>query len=169
MLLKETFFTWGTINPCSDDNSHRKRLSTPHELDYIARMREDFKRTEKLYGTLGELIYCVAKADGTIQVSEFDKLDEILRDHRWASTIRWSFDYEVKKNSDPEEAYKKVINMCEKYGPSKEYIEYIQIITAVAEASDGVDDNEDKLIRSFSHDLIERFKKDIKRIGTDRR
>lgn len=122
------------------------------------------KKTEKLYGTLGELIYAVAKADGKIQVSEFAKLDEILQNHKWGSTIKWSFDYEVKRKSSPEEVYKKVVNNCHSHGPAPEYLEFIDIITQVAGASHGIDENEERVISSFSHDLIEQFKKDIKSI-----
>jgi len=126
---------------------------------------DNIKRTEKLYGTLGELIYAVAKADGKIQESEFSKLDEILQNHPWGSTIKWSFNYEAKKDNDPEQIYKKVINNCQSYGQAREYLEFIDIITQVAEASDGIDADESNVIRSFSHDLIERFKKDIRSIG----
>ena len=128
-------------------------------------VKENLKRTEKLYSTLGELIYAVAKADGTIQETESSKLAEILRGHTWEETIRWSFNYEARKNNDPEQIYQKVINNCESYGPSPEFVEFIDVITKVAEASDGVDENEEQVIRSFSHDLIERFKKDISRIS----
>ena len=125
----------------------------------------DAKRKEKLYGTLGELIYAVAKADGLIQESESRLLNEIVRDHAWKETILWSFNYEVKKDNDPEEVYKKVINNCQTYGPSPEYLEFIDVITQVADVSDGIDEQEEKVIRSFSSDLIERFKKDIRSIG----
>ena len=121
---------------------------------------------EKLFGSLGELIYAVAKADGRIQESENEVLEEILRGHPWSETIRWSYRYEQRKNSDPEQIYKKVINNCESYGPAPEYLEFIDIITQVAMASEGIDSDEQKVISSFSSDLIERFKKDIDRIGT---
>ena len=123
------------------------------------------KRDYKLYESLGELIYAVAKADGRIQEVELRTLDELIRGHKWEERIRWSFQFERNKNSDPEQIYKKVINNCESYGPAPEYLEFIDLITKVAESSDGIDSNEEKVIHSFSHDLIERFKKDIRRIG----
>ena len=58
-----------------------------------------------------KLIYALAKADGVIQTNEISALEEILGDHPWASEIKWSFNYEVSKNSSVEEIYKKVINL----------------------------------------------------------
>ena len=128
-------------------------------------MKENLKRTEKLYSTLGELIYAVAKADGAIQQEEFARLDELLRGHKWGETIKWSFEYESKKDNDPEQIYQKVINNCQFMGPAPEYLEFIDMITEVADASQGVDEDEERVIRSFSHDLIERFKKDIQALS----
>jgi len=46
---------------------------------------------EKLYETLGELLYVIAKADGLIQEEERASLDELLKSHSWAKEIKWSF------------------------------------------------------------------------------
>ncbi|MBT8221324.1 MAG: TerB family tellurite resistance protein [Bacteroidia bacterium] len=121
------------------------------------------KPKEKLYETLGELIYAIAIADGVIQPSEIQKLEEILKYHEWGSQIKWSFDYETKKTPDLEKIYSKVINYCHSYGPAPEYEEFIDIIRNIAEISDGIDDNEQKVIANFSKDLIERFKADLER------
>ena len=69
----------------------------------------------------------------------------------------WSFEYEVKKNSDVDQVYKKVINYCEEHGPAPEYAEFIEAMKQIARASDGIDAGEEKVITSFSQDLIERF------------
>lgn len=122
------------------------------------------KKKERLYEALGELIYAVAKADGLIQKEETSKLEEILKDHPWASAIKWSFEYEVSKNHSLQDVYQKAINHCQNYGPAPEYIEFIDVITKVAEASSGIDRKEQRMISSFSTDLIERFKKDISTI-----
>ena len=55
------------------------------------------KDKEKLYETLGELLYAVAIADGVIQPSETDRLKEIVEHHSWGKVIKWSFDYESRK------------------------------------------------------------------------
>jgi len=116
---------------------------------------------EKLYETLGELIYVIAQADGIIQDEEITILDEILAAHPWASTIKWSFDYEMNRdNNDVEDVYKKVLDACHSYGPTPEYDEFIEVMNAVASASDGIDEHEQEMIGNFSKDLIERFIKD---------
>lgn len=116
---------------------------------------------EKLYETLGELLFAIAKADGTIQNEERGTLNEMLKNHPWASQIKWSFDYEETKNSSIEETYNKVINFCHSYGPTPEYDEFISAMKMVAKSSNGIDHNESEIISSFSKDLIERFQRDL--------
>ena len=98
------------------------------------------RNEEKLYHSFGELIYAVAKADGQIQDEEYSKLDELIANHEWERTIKWSFNYERNKSSDPENIFKKVINNCESYGPTPAYREFIDVISKIAEASNGVDE-----------------------------
>ena len=119
---------------------------------------------ERLYDTLGELLYVVAMADGKIQQEELDSLNIILKDHAWAKEIKWSFNYESIKNSDVEDIYSKVINFCHGYGPSVVYPEFIASMKALAEASNGIDSREDKVISSFSKDLIARLQADLDKI-----
>ena len=116
---------------------------------------------EKLYETLGELLYVVAKVDGVIQEEEKEKLEKLFKYHAWASEIKWSFYYELKKDSSIEETYQKVISFCHAYGPAPEYNEFIDAMKDIAEAATGIDGNEENKIASFSTDLIARFQKDM--------
>ncbi len=120
---------------------------------------------EKLYETLGELLFCVAKADGIIQDEEKESLKELLKNHPWGSEIQWSFNYEESKNASLEETYQKVINFCKHYGPAQEYTEFIDAMNVIAQSSNGIDANESKVINSFSKDLMERFHKDIEKLN----
>ncbi len=117
--------------------------------------------SEKLYETLGELIFVIAKADGIIQEEEMSMLDEILSEHPWASTIKWSFYYEMTKNTSPEQAYRKVLDYCKKLGPRQEYKEFISIMKRVAAASEQIDEAEQQVIHKFSKELTAKFMKDI--------
>jgi uncharacterized tellurite resistance protein B-like protein len=119
---------------------------------------------ERLYDTLGELLYVVAMADGIIQQEELDTLNDLLKDHTWAKEIKWSFDYEAGKAKDIEDTYNKVINFCHSHGPSVVYPEFIESMKTLAEASNGIDTNEDKVISSFSSDLIARLQADLDKI-----
>ena len=116
---------------------------------------------EKLYDAFGELIYAIAMADGEIQDEELTALQEILANHPWASEINWSFNYETKKGDSVDEVYKKVVSYCQHYGPTEEYAEMLDVISKVAEASDGVDFDEEIIIESFQRDLIDYFNKEL--------
>ena len=112
---------------------------------------------EKLYDALGELIYAVAKADGIVQPAETQKLEELLMAHPWARDIRWSFDYEQDQDHSVEEAYRKALDTCKDYGPTKEYAFLFEVLDAVAEASHGKDTNEIRVIQRFKGELKEHF------------
>ncbi len=116
---------------------------------------------EKLYETLGELLFVAAKADGIIQEEEKEALNQLLEDHSYGKEIKWSFNYTANKNPSIEETYKKVIDFCKNYGPAPEYKEFISAMKTIAEASNGIDVSESKVINSFSRDLIDRFQKEI--------
>ncbi len=123
------------------------------------------QNTEKLYEAFGELIYVVAMSDGEIQAEELKVIEEKLANHPWGKDIKWSFDYEVKKERSIEELYKKVITYCEMHGPEKEYQFLIETLEAVAHSSDGIDKDEQKVMDDFTNGLIQKFKADIDRIN----
>lgn len=116
---------------------------------------------DRFYQTFGELLYVVAMEDGFIQKEEAKMLEEILKEHPMAKEIKWSFDYEKKRRNSVEMLYKKVIEVYKDNGPDKEYDFIIYALEKVAEASDGIDRNENDVITGFSRKLIEKFKKDI--------
>ena len=123
----------------------------------------------KLYDVFGELLYVLAMADGQVQEAEVKKLEELLADHPWGREIKWSFDYEVKQGTSPEDLYRKVILYCEAHGPDPEYKSMLEIMQAMAEASAGVDVDEQTIVDSFVIALTERFKEDIERINAAQR
>lgn len=119
---------------------------------------------EKLYETMGELLYVIAKSDGVIQDQERSALKNLLRNHAWANQINWSFNYEESKQNSIEELYQKVIAVCHRIGPSPIYNEFIEAMQTIAKADDHLDENENKIINSFSSDLIHRFQNDMKSV-----
>ncbi|WP_066628865.1 tellurite resistance TerB family protein [Labilibacter marinus] len=122
------------------------------------------QKIEKLYEVMGELLYAVAKADGVIQPEEKDALNKLLQNHASQEDIMWSFEYEESKNTTVEEVYNKVINFCHSYGPAAQYQEFINAMTVIAEAADGLDEKESKIINSFSKDLLARFQQDAEKL-----
>ncbi len=124
------------------------------------------KNTEKLIEAFGELIYVVAIADGGIQKEELEVIENKLATHKWGEDIKWSFDYEVKKNNSIEDLYKKVITYCEMHGPDAEYQFLLNVVEEVAAASNGVDKEEKEVMDGFVNDLTEKFRADIERINS---
>ncbi len=112
---------------------------------------------EQLYEAFGELIYAVAKADGLVQDEEVQALQDILQQHAWAQEVEWSFNYEVKNQKDINDAYDRALDTFREYGPTPEYEYLIEILEKVAQASDGIDSKEEKIIQGFQEDLKTRF------------
>jgi uncharacterized tellurite resistance protein B-like protein len=119
---------------------------------------------EKLYEAFGELIYVLAMADGKIQESEKDALQQLINQHPLGADIKWSFDYEARKASNVQDTYKKVLNTCQAYGPTEDYLLLIDLLKQVAEASQGIDEEEQAVVDNFQSDLIARFIEDTKTI-----
>ena len=115
---------------------------------------------EKLFEAFGELIYVVAMADGEIHDSEVAALKKLVNEHPLGADIKWSFDYEAKNVTDTGDTYQKVLNTCQAYGPSEDYLLLIDLLEKVAAASDGVEEKEQAVINNFKADLIARFKED---------
>ena len=116
---------------------------------------------EKLFEVLGELLYAVAKADGVVQNEEKEVLNKIFQNHPWASSITWSFNYEASKGHSVEDVYHKVIDFCKHYGPAPEYAEFIDAMELLAKANEVVDENEEKIMTSFTKDLTNKFHNDL--------
>lgn len=112
---------------------------------------------ETLYTAFGELIYTVAMADGLIQESEMNKLEELLKNHAWAADIKWSFDYEVKAKNDLKDTYEKALITFKEHGPDPEYKFLIDVLEEVAQASKGMWSEEADQIIDFEADLRKEF------------
>ncbi len=110
-----------------------------------------------LHDAFGELIYAVALADGHIQAEETAKLKELLANHPWGKDIQWSFDYETRKGRDVRAAYDKALQVLQDHGPDPEYAFLVEVVNAVAEASDGVDAEEKAVIDGFQQSLYQHF------------
>ena len=118
------------------------------------------KKEEKLYEVLGELLYAVAMADRVIQAEERTAFNALFKNHPYGDKISWSFEYEESKKSSLEEIYNKVINYCHSYGATPIYSEFIEAMNSIAKVANGVEENEIKIIDSFSTDLSKRFQRD---------
>ena len=120
---------------------------------------------QKLYDAFGELIYVIAMVDGEIQKEEVAVLEKKLAKHPWGESIKWSFDYEVKKSNSINDLYRKVVSYCEEHGPSEDYIFLLEVMEDVANAHEGKDEREQEVLDNFVRHLTEKFKSDIARIN----
>ena len=123
------------------------------------------KNTEKLMDAFGELLYVLAMADGSIQEEELQVIHKKLATHKWGKNIQWSFDYERKLQSDPSEVYRKVITYCETHGPDPEYQFLLKLLEEVADASAGIDRDEQAVMFDFIEELTTKFRDDLDRIN----
>lgn len=111
----------------------------------------------RLYDAFGELIYSVAIADGMIQKEEVNTLEEILEGHPWAKEIKWSFDYERKKNHTLRDTYLKALDTLKENGPHPEYRYLIEVLEKVAESADGFSKTEGVIISNMQKSLKAHF------------
>ncbi len=109
---------------------------------------------EKLFEAFGELIYAVAKIDGTVQIEEIEKMKTLFQYKKGGEEVVWSFNYENRNNHKVKDAYEKALGVMIEYGSYEGYPELIRILNEVAEASNGIDESEKFLISRFEEDLL---------------
>jgi len=120
---------------------------------------------ERLYTAFGEIIYLVAKADGIIEESEIEKVKEQVRDHELGKDLLWSFNYEMKKQNDPDDVYKKAIQVLQDNGPDPDYDLLIDLLEKISVSSSGMDEAEANFIMDMEADLRSRIIEDLGRIN----
>jgi uncharacterized tellurite resistance protein B-like protein len=117
---------------------------------------------ENLYYALGEIVYAIAMADGKIQREEKEKLHAILHsefkkhpgDLDVAEII---FQILQKDKQDIKTAYYsaiKQIRLNSQYVSEKLKLDFIAVITKVAQAFSPVTSEEEKLINDFIEELM---------------
>ena len=115
-----------------------------------------------LYDAFGDLIYAVCMADGHLSAREVETYTDLLEGYEGAKHIHWSFDYEHANKKGVEDAFSRGIDVCKENGPDPEYARMIEVLNAVSE-SDGVHENEWRLINRFVNELKEQFIKDLEK------
>ncbi len=119
------------------------------------------KETELLFEAFGEMIYVVAMSDGVIQKEELAVVEEKMQGHPWGKSLKWSFNYEMKKSNSIEDLYKKVVFFCRDHGPDPEYDFLLDVLRDVANASSGIDEKEGEKIAKLSNELLDKFTNDL--------
>ena len=112
----------------------------------------------QLYDAFGEIIYAVAIADGLIQDEELGVIDKKLADFSWGKDAKWSFEWEKKKKTKLKDAYLKALETFKENGPHPDYYELIELLEAIAKASDGFEKKEGQVISIFNKSLQSHFR-----------
>lgn len=109
---------------------------------------------EKLFEAFGELLYAVAKIDGSVQQEEIEKMKALFQYKKGGEQVIWSFSYENQHNNKVKDAYEKALDVMIEYGAYEDYPEFIRILSEVANASNGISESEKFIISRFEEDLL---------------
>jgi tellurite resistance protein len=115
-------------------------------------MNEDISK-EQLYDAFGELLYAVASIDGEVQYEEAKKIEELLTGHEGAEEMMWSFEYEYRNKNTVKEASERALIVCKAYGSCPDYPFLINALQKTAEASSGIQAEEQSLLDQFAKEL----------------
>jgi len=118
-------------------------------------------KREILYDAFGELLYSIAKADGSVQNVEIDTLQKLIKEYNGRNNIEFNFNYDLAHSVTLNDAYEKAIQVCIANGPDPEYIHLINMMIEVAKAYMGIVPAEKKLLEKFVSDLKVRFLSDF--------
>ena len=111
----------------------------------------------RLHDAFGEIIYAVAIADGLIQEEELNVINEKLSNFPWGEDAKWSFNWEVKKETQLKDAYLKALDTLKENGPHPNYYDLINILEEVGKASNGFERKEGRVISIFNKSLRAHF------------
>lgn len=113
---------------------------------------------ERFYDAFGELIYAVMKAEGSVN-NEDTVLQESLEGHDYANNIKWSFEYEKRKENKLEAIYEKALSTFKEHGPDREYTYLIEILDNIIQHTQNSED--DAQVTDIANNLRAQFVKDL--------
>ena len=116
---------------------------------------------QRLYCALGQLIYCVALADSVMQEEEIDKVHSLIE--KLSEDVSSNFDIaeivlllQRRQKVSTENAYRSAleeIKLCKHYFDQQLKDDYLYILNGVAEAFNGIEDDEESLIARIKDDI----------------
>lgn len=107
-----------------------------------------------LQQAFGRIIYAMAKIDGEVQQIEIDVFKEFIANHEWAESVSLSFEEETETDDDPNKVFLKAMKVFRAHGPSEHYPFFIDLLKKIAEAHDGIIDEEQKLLNRIKEGLL---------------
>ncbi|WP_020530243.1 hypothetical protein [Flexithrix dorotheae] len=113
---------------------------------------------EKIYEAFGELIFAILRIDGTINPSQKNKVELILKKFENGDQIFWSFNYENNHKKNWEEIENNTLDLFLEFGPSKDYQTFFEIFEAMEiEKLDLIGSKGKKMITRFKNKLKLKF------------
>ncbi|MDH5474332.1 MAG: hypothetical protein OEX22_01425 [Cyclobacteriaceae bacterium] len=111
--------------------------------------------SNNLRQAFGKVIYAVAKIDGEVQQVEIDVFKKEIANHEWAKEISLSFEEERVLNTNPNIVFLKAMKVFRSNGPSEHYPFFIDLLEKIADAHEGIVDEEEKMIKRFKESLLD--------------
>ncbi len=110
---------------------------------------------EEVLDTFGRIIYAIAKSDGEVQEEEVRVIHEVIDNHEWAQELELSFAIEKELDTDFNAVFEDAMAVFETYDNLKEHFEeFLDLLEKIAEAHDGIVDEERELIERFKKRLL---------------
>lgn len=109
---------------------------------------------EEVLDTFGKIIYAIAKSDGEVQDEEADVIREVIDNHEWAQELELSFAVEKELDTDYESVFEEAMGVFETYDVKEHYGQFIDLLEKIAEAHDGIVNEEKLLIDRFKERLL---------------
>ena len=110
---------------------------------------------KELLNTFGRIIYAVAKTDGEVQDSEVAVIQNVIDNNEWAQEVELSFEVERELDEDADVIFDKAISLFKFNEIRDHYVEFVDLLEQIAEAHDGIVNEEERLIDKFKEKLKE--------------
>ncbi|MFY0626555.1 MAG: hypothetical protein JXR07_09680 [Reichenbachiella sp.] len=109
---------------------------------------------EEVLDTFGKIIYAIAKSDGEVQDEEVEVIRKVIDNHEWAQELELSFAVEKELDMDYDEVFEDAMRVFASYDVKAHYDDFLDLLEKIAEAHDGVVNEERELIDRFKQRLF---------------
>lgn len=109
---------------------------------------------KELLDTFGKILYAVAKSDGEVQDEEQAVVRDVIDSNEWAQELELSFEVEKEMDLNAEEIFEDAMRVFSRFDAKSHYEAFLDLLEKVAEAHEGVVDEEKALIDKFKTRLL---------------
>lgn len=109
---------------------------------------------QEVLDTFGKIIYAIAKSDGEVQDEEVEVIRKVIDENKWAQELELSFAVEKELDMDHDTVFEEAMTVFETYDVKEHYQSFLELLEKIAEAHDGIVDEEEVLIERFKKRLL---------------